>query len=297
MNNMADSMNNPAKSNFLKNHFKPTVNPLSKNLDLTPGFLLADHSIKSIGYGASRPKGSPAWLIMYTMSGDGAIRVNNVERTCGVNEIAILKPGTPHQYYTSGASDWNFYWAYFMPRFQVSHWTVFPEQLQGLSVLFIEKPEVRKRLVLAFERMIDDIQQFNPIQDELSLSALGEIILLINREFMKQTTHRMDARVQEIWDILHQDYRQQQTLDDLAKRVCLSPSRLSHLFKEQTGVSVIDTLSQIRLRQGTRLLHFSTMGIGEIAEEIGFQSYHYFTRQFTAFYGISPTRYRERSQR
>jgi AraC family transcriptional regulator of arabinose operon len=86
------------------------------------------------------------------------------------------------------------------------------------------------------------------------------------------------------------------TITALAQQVSLSPSRLSHLFKAQVGRSIIETMVSIRLHQTERLLKYTSLHIGEIAHEVGFQSASYFSRQFKAHYGLSPEAYRQQQQ-
>jgi AraC-like DNA-binding protein len=45
----------------------------------------------------------------------------------------------------------------------------------------------------------------------------------------------LDARIQEVLDILVEQYTEDYQTKDLARRVCLSLSRIPHLFKQQVG--------------------------------------------------------------
>ncbi len=72
----------------------------------------------------------------------------------------------------------------------------------------------------------------------------------------------------------------------------LQRSRFYTLFKRETGFSPNDYLIQVRMKKATMLLQESNRSISSIADELGYASLHYFTRQFTAYFGISPGRYR-----
>jgi AraC family transcriptional regulator of arabinose operon len=92
---------------------------------------------------------------------------------------------------------------------------------------------------------------------------------------------------------LNTHYREAVTIQELAHQVSLSPSRLAHLFKQEVGRSIIETLIAIRLQQAARLLEYTSLHINEIAREVGFQSASYLSRQFAAYYGHSPQAYRQ----
>ena len=52
-------------------------------------------------------------------------------------------------------------------------------------------------------------------------------------------------------------------------------------------------LLSFRLRQSARLLEFTNRSISEVAGDVGFSSPFYFTKQFTAFYGMNPRDFRK----
>lgn len=53
-----------------------------------------------------------------------------------------------------------------------------------------------------------------------------------------------------------------------------------------------DYLIQIRMKKATVLLQESKRSITSVAEELGYTTIHFFTRQFTSHYGVSPSHYR-----
>jgi AraC family transcriptional regulator of arabinose operon len=96
-----------------------------------------------------------------------------------------------------------------------------------------------------------------------------------------------------VLQVLSQRYPEPLSVAGLAGLVGLSPSRLTHLFKETVGASIVQTVLQLRLRQAARLLEFTDLTVAEIAAQVGFESAFYFSRQFKAHYGVSPSTYRE----
>ena len=84
-------------------------------------------------------------------------------------------------------------------------------------------------------------------------------------------------------------------LSKLASMVNLSPSRLRHLFKEETGLTPSQYLKQARLRKAEVLLRTSFLTIKEIANHLGLTSSGHFVREFRKTYGMSPTAYRKKN--
>ena len=130
----------------------------------------------------------------------------------------------------------------------------------------------------------------------LVLNALEEILILLAQHQARVVTSAEDHRVESVLHYLNQHFYAPITVDELAALVALSPSRLAHLFKAQVGASIVATLLTIRLRQAARLLVFTSLGIQEVARQVGFHSVFYFSRRFKDQYGASPSAYRQRQR-
>jgi len=76
---------------------------------------------------------------------------------------------------------------------------------------------------------------------------------------------------------------------ELAALVNLSSSRLSHLFKATTGLSLQKVLTTCRLEIAVDLLHSTRMPIKEISYRIGYLHAPSFVRAFRNKFGASPS--------
>ncbi|HEV2435293.1 MAG TPA: helix-turn-helix transcriptional regulator [Verrucomicrobiae bacterium] len=111
--------------------------------------------------------------------------------------------------------------------------------------------------------------------------------------------HAADVPVQDVHPAVEKAARliRDQTaplsLDELARRAGLSPARLSRLFRQQTGVALVDFRNRQRIER-----FLSLYGTGqrltmlEAALEAGFGSYPQFHRVFKRVLGCSPGKYR-----
>lgn len=82
------------------------------------------------------------------------------------------------------------------------------------------------------------------------------------------------------------------SLTDIAHRVGLSPSRISHLFRDEYGITLKAFIDTTRADIAAQHLHYSTMSIKEVAEATGFDSLHSFSRFFRRVQGVSPRGFR-----
>ena len=96
-----------------------------------------------------------------------------------------------------------------------------------------------------------------------------------------------------ILEHIHTNYANEISLDSLCKLVYVNRTSLTRIFRARTRRSPIDYLLHYRLNMACKLLANSKLSVGKIAEATGFNYESYFTRQFTAKIGITPTRYRQ----
>ncbi len=89
--------------------------------------------------------------------------------------------------------------------------------------------------------------------------------------------------------------KEEWTVERMAKRVNLSPSRFHALYKNIFGRSPVDDLIQARIQNAQNALLFSKQSVSEIAKSLGYSNLPHFIRQFKSITGVTPTYYRENS--
>lgn len=102
----------------------------------------------------------------------------------------------------------------------------------------------------------------------------------------------MDPRVQTVIAIIEKDLCRQKPLTALARSVNLSPSRLRHLFKAETGMTPAQYLKFLRLEKAKHLLETTFLSAKVIMSRIGMANINHFTEDFKRAYGLPPVRYR-----
>jgi len=96
-----------------------------------------------------------------------------------------------------------------------------------------------------------------------------------------------------VLDHIHMNFSNEISLDSICKLVYVNRTSLTRKFKARTRRSPIDYLLHYRLNMACELLTNSKLSISKIAEATGFKYESYFSRQFTAKIGITPTQYRQ----
>lgn len=257
------------------------------------GVLLADHFLVEYGYYGHRPAGSRDWLILYTLGGEGAIKLEKDVLRVRTRDVVLYPPGTPHNYAATEAGTWDFMWAHFVPEPHWSEWLRLP-MTGGVFVHSLQE-DAFERGRQAFRRLIVDSKGRGKSHLELAMISLSEILVLLHLDAVERSEQDADERVGEILHYMSRHLHEPMDSRKLARHIGLSVSRLCHLFKEQTGATITDTLLTLRLQKSAQLLEFTTRQIAEVALDVGFNSPFYFTRKFKEYYKLTPTEYRRQA--
>ena len=99
-----------------------------------------------------------------------------------------------------------------------------------------------------------------------------------------------DFRIAKAVRLLNED--PSRTLGDLSYGCSLSISRLSHLFRAETGLTLKEFRRNRRLEAAMKMLATTDMPIKQIAYTLGYRHTSSFVRAFAVDVGVSPSDYR-----
>ncbi|WP_183041063.1 response regulator transcription factor [Salipaludibacillus neizhouensis] len=91
---------------------------------------------------------------------------------------------------------------------------------------------------------------------------------------------------------IQQNVSESITISKIADIIYMNPTYFCEVFKKQTGETVLDYVTRIRIEKAKDLLHQSNLKIHEISEEVGFKDTKYFSKLFKQYTGELPSKYR-----
>ncbi|MCX8117718.1 MAG: helix-turn-helix domain-containing protein [Desulfobacterota bacterium] len=128
-------------------------------------------------------------------------------------------------------------------------------------------------------------------QEELCLWIVKVLDKITDRIYQTRNA-RNYQRLKKAMQFIETHCNEPLTVERVAKEVFLSASRLSHIVKEELGMTLIDYLSKVRIEKAKSLLFNEELPIARIAQEVGFSDQSYFTKVFKKIVGCTPRAFR-----
>lgn len=242
-----------------------------------------------------RPNGMKGYILNLTVKGQGTIFQGQEAFDVQEGDLVLFPTGVPHFYHRSEqAQEWHHRWIYFRPR---AYWNNRLKWEEGINGVFITKGiqiDDQEKLNQLFLQIEELSKREEPYNDELSLNLLEQILIRCKMNQPNLIKKRVDPRVTEVVNYMAKHLNEDFTNEQLAELICLSPSRLGHLFRDEMGMTITQWRDDQRISRAKQLLVTSNYSINQISRLIGYSDPLYFSRVFKNKAGLSPKLYREK---
>jgi AraC family transcriptional regulator of arabinose operon len=269
------------------------VNALDTPYFPPPDGLWIDRLVFTPGNVTYRQRGTPDCLIMIGVDGCGILRHERGERNMGRGDVVLLMPDAPH-HYGSESTSWEVVWSHFVPTAELAAHLAWPELSTGVRFLHIDDPNLEE-IANAMKRGHERLQRGSTLSHELAANALNEALLLC--DVANPLRGAWDSRIRMAIDFLCRHLDRPVRIDEVARSTGLSTSRISRLFRQQTGTSIQQFLEGRRLEMARQRLSLTDQPISRISTDLGFSNPFYFSRRFTKCFKRSPSEYRLQARR
>ncbi|WP_294506339.1 helix-turn-helix domain-containing protein [uncultured Victivallis sp.] len=244
--------------------------------------------------------------------GSGIHNFNGEQFRLAAGNIFVIMPGVTHSYLNE--DDLELYSFLFFDEF-LEPFRSDLERISGYHLLFSLEPgmEIEKRMSgnlfipppilnqaheLCRTIRTEFLEQLPGCRVDI-LSDFLKILILLSRNCRARSEHSIHyhyaQEISKILSFMELNFRQEMSLDSLARSLNMSQSNFRRVFAEMTGISPIRYLLNLRLRKAAKLLQENRSdSIQKIAFLVGFQDSNYFSHQFRNFFGLSPLQYRKK---
>ncbi|MFV0290208.1 MAG: AraC family transcriptional regulator [Mangrovibacterium sp.] len=130
------------------------------------------------------------------------------------------------------------------------------------------------------------------ILNDLVSSYIGLIVEDLQKVAMVSENGQPAVISLQFKQILTEKYQTMKRPSDYAQMLNVSPSYLNECVKKMTGSPVSYWIQNENVLQAKRLLFYTNLTVKEIALQLGYEDWAYFTRLFSKVAKLSPTQFR-----
>ena len=168
-------------------------------------------------------------------------------------------------------------------------------QYDGIYMLSLEgRQQVMQMLETVMQELDGELEKNRTLIDLTIIKFFIEF-WRSNRPVMERPDRQKKGKfsiAHEVSEFISVHFREQISLEELAKRFGVSESYLSRSFKDVVGIGIREYINILRIRKAQEMLEDSKLAVSEIAETVGFDTASYFGRVFHKHLAISPGQYR-----
>lgn len=192
-----------------------------------------------------------------------------------------------------------------------------PEIEKQLDVFFGEMTKLRSPDSIHFAIHYFMIQMYKACLENtesgIFLSELDDLFEVVKAESnmnrIKNVLQQNFIRVHEKLLLYKQDYvhdpvmkartwikeniNQKIAIKEISDHVYMNPTYFCEVFKKQTGKTILDYITDVRLEKARELLLDTDYNVGKISKLIGYQDTKYFSRLFKQKWGHLPSEYKK----
>ncbi|GIN56066.1 AraC family transcriptional regulator [Lederbergia ruris] len=240
--------------------------------------------------------------LFYFISGDLTYYIEGQAYKLYPNDLIITNSKELHRIVFNSASRYERKYIHFHPEYISSYQT---DEYNILS--YIEKRKLgyfnRIPAEKVFESGINEL--WNKI-DKASIESSPESPIMLKTFFVQMLIainknlsnynpplsegHRYDQKINTILDFINKNLDEKITLDLLEHRFYVSKYYLCHIFKTNTGFTVMEYVTYKRIMRALELLMFGHAAL-DTAHRVGFRDYSTFYKAFKKITGTSPNQY------
>lgn len=138
---------------------------------------------------------------------------------------------------------------------------------------------------------------FEVVKAESSLNRIKDLLkqnymrVHENLEHFKQDHVHDPVQKAKAW--IKENLSQKIAIKDISDQVYVNPTYLCEIFKKQTGQTVLDYITDVRLEKARELLVDTDHNVGTVSQLLGYQDTKYFSRLFKQKWGRLPSEFKK----
>ncbi len=236
------------------------------------------------------------YVMHYILGGEGSIKTEDTTYEVGPGDLFIFSPHSNVAYEPKRENPWRYIWI----EFNGSSVKTILDATSFNNSNFIFKDNEKEYLKKTFVEMIhEDNLSTESSEAILIVSYIFKVFSFLTKNYPKNENvniTKKEETIKKIERYLYIHYNDTNfSIGNVAEEFSFSQSYITRLFKSQTGITPIQYVDELRMKKAIELLNHHSLTIDQIAENIGYKNQFYFTKRFKRYYGMPPSKYKQKN--
>ena len=251
-----------------------------------PGFELEEH--RQSGY-----------ELCYIVSGRATFFIDKAEWTAQANDLMVVRTGERHRMLSSDSKPVRYFYVSFTLNPEHPEYERYAPILDSFDRCHPPLTKDTLDIYNLYHRLFREINCGDDYVPEMLDCSLTQLLVTAYRDFQAAKASPPaggssdENIVYNIRYLIDTDILGIGSLANIGKSMGYSYSYLTHLFTQTTGQNIKSYYRQKFFEKAVELLKKNGGNITRVAEEMGYSTIHSFSRAFSKYYGVSPSRYIE----
>lgn len=242
--------------------------------------------------------------LIYVDTGTLTVAADNFNGDLSVNQLIIHRPNEVHSLSTSDAVAPNVIIIGFecesdeLIPFSKSPVTLSTEHTKALARVMAEGMSIYEPPYdIPNTTYLKKRKDFPFGADQMIKIGLESFLITLVRDFCEneganESSHSTTlGNIQAIHQYITENYTTKITLDNLCFLFGTNKTSLCKSFRQEYGTTILSYINSLRLKEAKSLLRKNQLSETQIADILGYESIHYFCRQFKKMTGQTPKEY------
>ena len=233
-------------------------------------------------------------LVLFTKgSGFHTVDFNTYE--IQPNSLFVLKPGQVHSWQLSEDIDGyiafysqEVYNVYFGSK-QIENYSFYRDSKNSPEMILNDFQT--QEISTYFDLILEENHKNEFKKTEKLLNLLDIIHIELARIYESQQDHNLHSynfKIQELEQLVNQYFKTEKLPSFYADKMNMSLKHLNRICKNVLDCTLTEFIYNKIILESKRLLSANTMTISEVANELGFENYSYFTKVFKKYTNLTP---------
>ncbi len=246
-----------------------------------------------------KPHRHDFYLLVFFTHGSGVHEIDFNRFEIKAGSFFVLQPGQMHHWVLSEdiegfivfytAEMYNLYFG----KKKIDDYP-FYFSVQNNPEIVLEEPEM-ETVLSYFENLVVEMQSEQLWKQDKIMNILDSIHIELARKYNEiyvHETHSYNVKIKNLEQLLEKKYKQHKSAAFYASELNISLKHLNRICNEILKKTTTEVIVDRIILEAKRMLLDKNWTVNEIAFELGYEDYSYFSRLFKKNSGMSPSEFR-----